>query len=168
MGTSTPVSRTDWRTPRALFDPLQASVGFKVDAAANAENHLLPTWYGPGGLVEDALTLERWLTPAWCNPPYGKELVQWLHKFIEQSHLGGEIMALLPANVETRWWADLVVPHADLMFLTGRIPFEHPDRTTPSQPDHPSCLVYYSPRATNSVCWVDWKKTRNGEESKAA
>lgn len=117
---------TGWRTPRGLFDLLDRSVRFAVDAAADEGNHLCEQWYGSGGIQEDALLIPQWASPAWCNPPYGKGIEKWLEKFIEQGEMGVQVVALLPARVETRWWADLVVPHADIIFLTGRVPFERP------------------------------------------
>jgi phage N-6-adenine-methyltransferase len=117
---------TGWRTPRELFEPIALSVGgFAIDAAADSGNTLLPRWYGPGSeLGEDALAEEEWLSPAFCNPPYGKGIEVWLRKFQEQARKGVSVVALLPARVETRWWYELVVPFADILFLVGRVPFE--------------------------------------------
>jgi phage N-6-adenine-methyltransferase len=117
---------TGWRTPRELFEPIALSVGgFAIDAAADSGNTLLPRWYGPGSeLGEDALAVEEWLSPAFCNPPYGKGIEVWLRKFQEQARKGVSVVALLPARVETRWWYELVVPFADILFLVGRVPFE--------------------------------------------
>lgn len=149
---------TGWRTPKGLFDPLHWLLGFEVDAAADQSNHLLPKWYGEGGIEEDALSVSQWLSPAWCNPPYGNGIELWLEKFIEQGKLGVSIMALLPARVETRWWSELVVPHANIIFLTGRVPFERPDREKPSQPDHASALLCYGDLTVGQVSWLDWRK----------
>ena len=83
---------------------------------------------GPGSpLAEDALTVELWPSPAWCNPPYGKGLVRWLDKFLEQAERGVDIVALLPAYTDRLWWkAKVVDPGCDIIFLTGRVPFERP------------------------------------------
>jgi phage N-6-adenine-methyltransferase len=149
--------RTDWQTPPALFLPLHLQVVFKVDAAADQSNHLLPVWYGPGGTAEDALGVADWLSPAFCNPPYGSDIERWLDKFIEQVNRGHEVVALLPARVDTRWWFEKVVQHADIMFLVGRVPFIGPDRLKPSQPDHGSTLCCYSPFANRRVGWKEWR-----------
>lgn len=103
-------------------------LGFKVDAAADSANHLVDQWYGPGSsLGEDALAVPKWLSPAWCNPPYGKGIEAWLDKFVEQAELGNQVVALLPARVETQWWRKYVVDSkADILFLIGRVPFGRP------------------------------------------
>lgn len=162
MGTRNPFTKSDtfleWQTPRGLFDRLDAACGFKVDAAANEANHLLDAYYGPGSqLGEDALAVPKWLSPAFCNPPYGEGMEKWLEKFIEQAKLGVTTVAVLPARISTRWWYEKVVPFADIIFLVGRIPFIDPNRTKPSQPDHPSALCFYTPLPTGRVSWMDWK-----------
>lgn len=152
---------TNWRTPHEFFDPLQYILGefFAVDAAADSSNHLLPLWYGEGSPTGevDAFKVQIWASPAWCNPPYGKEIGRWLDKFIEQAKLGGTVVALLPANTETRWFYEKVVPFSDVFFLVGRIPFIDPDRTKPTQPDHGSALCLFSPEAEGHVEWLDWR-----------
>ena len=96
-----------------------------IDAAGSYDSHLLPTWYGKGSaLSEDALTVERWDSPAFCNPPYDGGIARWLEKFLEQARLEKTVVALLPAKVGTKWWAKGVVPCCDIIFLTGRVPFE--------------------------------------------
>lgn len=155
---------TSWRTPRRLFDPLSKSVRFEVDAAADLDNHLVVPWYGPDSpLGEDALQIDSWLSPAWCNPPYGKGLGAWLDKFIEQAELGNSVVALLPAYVERLWWHEKVVKAgADIIFLVGRVAFERGDLVEgakqPNQPRDPSALVLYGPTSTGRVGWLVWKK----------
>ena len=149
---------TDWGTPKVLFDPLNELLQFKVDAAADSSNHLLPEWYGPGSLLgEDALDVPIWLSPAWCNPPYGRGIERWLKKFIEQKELGNRVVALVPARTEVRWWYDYVVPEANIIFLVGRVPFVDPARTKPTQPDHGSALLTYEPGSGQNITWIDWK-----------
>jgi hypothetical protein len=69
--------KDDWETPPDLFAALHAEFQFAIDGAANAENHKLPSWWGPGGLVEDALTVPAWRCvggPIWINCPYSRGL----------------------------------------------------------------------------------------------
>lgn len=159
---------TDWQTPRGFFDHLDSVCHFAVDAAANESNHLLPSWYGPNSpLGEDALTVPKWLSPAWCNPPYGSGIEKWLDKFVEQRGLGNIIVALLPARVETRWWYEKVInQRVDVMMLVGRVPFEHPTLKKKTQPDHASALLIYGPENTGRVTWVDWKRAFAEKENK--
>ena len=69
------------------------------------------------------------------------------------------MVALLPARVETRWWYEGVVSFASIVFLVGRVPFVDPNRTKPTQPDHPSAICLYEPGVVGgSVAWLDWKE----------
>lgn len=170
---------TGWRTPKRLFNKLDRSIGgFAVDAAADSTNHLVPAWYGEGGVYPDALLVERWLSPAWCNPPYGKGLQSYLDKILEQLEMGCTIMALLPAYTERKWWFEKVVPYADILFLVGRVPFERPCAgcggtgraeesecgscnatgvdNKKSQPRDPSAICIFTPGATGRVGWLEW------------
>ena len=151
---------TDWQTPRELYELLDRLVGgFVLDAAADTNNHLHPKWYGPGSnLSTDAHNVPVWLSPAFCNPPYGRGIEKWLGKFIEQAKLGNTVMALLPARTETRWWYDYVVPNSSIYFLVGRVPFIDPVRTKSSQPDHGSAVCKFGPNTRDGlVAWLDWR-----------
>lgn len=152
---------TDWQTPRMLYDELDKSVGgFRVDAAASGSNTLCSSYYGPDSpLSSDAISVEQWLSPAWCNPPYGRGIEIWLNKFIEQQERGVTVVSLLPARTETRWWYELVVPYASIVFLVGRVPFHDPNRTKPTQPDHGSAVCLFEPGVSGgAVAWLDWKR----------
>lgn len=67
---------SNWRTPPECFIALHAEFGFELDAAANAEDHLLPDWFGPGSPhAEDALAVQWDSGTIFVNPPYSKTLV---------------------------------------------------------------------------------------------
>jgi len=151
---------TEWQTPPDLFAILdKLAGGFKVDAAATELNHLCPNWYGPGSpMNEDALDVPVWETPAFCNPPYGRGIGEWLVKMKEQAEYGNAVIALLPAKTETVWWCDGVVPHADILFLRGRVPFLLPGREKKSQPNHGSAIVSFEDTSTGKTWWWDWKR----------
>lgn len=151
---------TNWQTPRILYDELSSAVGgFACDAAADDTNHLASDWYGPGSsLAVDALKVEQWLSPVFCNPPYGRGIERWLEKFVEQQSKGVTIVALLPANTEVRWWYEYVVPFASIVFLVGRVPFTNPQHHKHTQPDHGSAICLYEPGVVGgAVGWLDWK-----------
>lgn len=155
----TTLKRSDWRTPRWLFELLNKSAGgFVVDAAADQSNALCERFYGPGSVWgEDALSVERWASPAFCNPPYERDILKWCEKFAQQAHLGVTTVALLPAKIETRWWYEGVIEkRADVIFVVGRVQFDSP----PDEPRHftprfPSAVVIYGPKTTGRVRWWD-------------
>jgi site-specific DNA-methyltransferase (adenine-specific) len=60
------------------------------------------------------------------NPPYGPGIRKWL----ERAGEADLAVFLLPARVDTRWFHDLVLPHArEIRFIRGRLKFvgaKHP------------------------------------------
>jgi phage N-6-adenine-methyltransferase len=126
----------DRRTPRTTFDPLHEEFGFTIDAAASADNALLPRFWtrADSGLTKP-WTAER----VWCNPPYSA-IPDWVEKASEEHRLGCPLsVLLLPADrTEQGWWQDLVEPTRDregsgirTRFIRKRVKFglppEHPD-----------------------------------------
>lgn len=113
-------SRQDWRTPRWLFDQLNAEFRFDLDLAASHDNYLCPHYYTES---HDALT-RRWAPySCWCNPPY-KRLGPWVQKAYDESRKGATVVMLLPASTDSRWYHDIIQPHAEVRFLRGRLKFE--------------------------------------------
>lgn len=47
--------KDSWETPDALFNTYDSLFHFVLDAAADASNHKCVSWFGPGGVSEDAL-----------------------------------------------------------------------------------------------------------------
>lgn len=158
-------SMTDWRTPFSLFNYLKQVVGengFAIDAAADSSNHLCDRWYGPGSIWgTDALAEPKWMSPAWCNPPYSRSIDQWIFKMNEQADLGATIVALLPAKVETKWWYEgIVAKKRDIYFLVGRVPFDPPPSWAAAvdSPKFPSAVVLFAPATKGRIMWWDWKE----------
>lgn len=93
----------DWCTPPEVLDPVRAFSAIRFDPFSNAgsivgaqESICLPA---------DSLLLEWPLDGLiWCNPPYGRELARCAEKISEQARRGAEIITLVPARTDTRWW----------------------------------------------------------------
>lgn len=101
----------DRRTPAWLFAPLHERHRFTLDAAASAENALLPKFYDR---ESDGL-LRSWSGErVWCNPPYSR-LEGWLAKAWQEMESGCELVVmLLPANrTEQKFWQEYVEPFRD-------------------------------------------------------
>ena len=126
----------DRRTPRDLFDSLHAEFGFTVDAAASADNALLPRYWTRS---TDGLNRSWAEERVWCNPPYSS-IPEWVHRADTEVRAGGCPLAvlLLPADrTEQPWWHDFVEPFRDhgqiitTRFIRKRVKFGLP----PAHPD---------------------------------
>jgi phage N-6-adenine-methyltransferase len=126
----------DRRTPRELFDVLGAEFRFTMDAAASADNALLPRYCDR---FHDGLHSSWAGERVWCNPPYSA-IPDWVTKASGEITNGAcqLVVMLLPADrTEQPWWQDIVEPRRDrglgvtTRFIRRRVKFglppEHPD-----------------------------------------
>jgi len=128
----------EWATPRDLFDELDSEFNFDVDVASTDENALCEKHYTK---EQDGLK-QPWSGNVWCNPPYGREIVNWMRKASETDR-GGVVVCLVPARTDTKWWHEYVVGHAsEVRFIRGRLKFGGADTGAP----FPSAIVIYDKR----------------------
>ena len=137
-----PVGDRDcWRTPRDLFEEIHREFRFDVDAAADAANHLLPRWWGPGGEVEDSLSVQTTTDRLWINPPFS-EIGQWAQWLVG---LNPNAVMLVPGNRTGRhWWQDFVIDYAaEVRCLPGRVQYVPAPGIEKSSCAFDSVLVVY-------------------------
>lgn len=131
----------DWGTPLDLFHKLFCIYRFHVDAAADTNNHLLPEWFGEGGIRKDALEL-RWMETGaqnfFLNPPYSM-CRQFMAKVVETYRDGGNIVVLVPARTDTKWWHESVEGIATVKPVKGRLKFSGSQNSAP----FPSVILTY-------------------------
>ena len=117
----------EWETPQQLFDDLNAEFRFTLDACATAENAKCAAYYTR---EQDGLK-QKWGGTVWCNPPYGKGIIQWVKKAYAETQNGVTTVMLLPARTDTQWFHDYVLPSAELRFIRGRLKFGGGKDTAP-------------------------------------
>lgn len=146
-------SRTDeWETPQDLFDILDREFGFTLDVCALPDNAKCPRYFTPrdNGLTQD---WNRRGEVCWMNPPYGDEIKGWVRKASETATLGGTVVCLLPARVDTAWWWDYC-RYGEVRFLRGRLRFGNAESGAP----FPSAVVIFRPQSEPRVVWWEgWK-----------
>lgn len=156
----------EWRTPPELFGRLNGTFQFDYDAFASRENALCDrystlegtfrTLYAEGRsrvLERVDESLADGLTYAWggqrvfMNPPYSRGFIEKaMTKAAAERNHAEVIVALIPANTDTRWWHDLVLPNASYIeFLRGRVRFLRPDGTPGDAPPNGSALACFFP-----------------------
>lgn len=110
----------EWETPQQLFDELNAEFRFTLDACATPENAKCPVYYTR---EQDGLKQKWGVGTVWCNPPYGKGIIQWVKKACAETQNGVTTVMLLPARTDTQWFHDYVLPSAEMRFIRGRLKF---------------------------------------------
>ncbi len=144
-----------WGTPPDLWKELNDEFHFKMDAATNDKNPLGTEYYYTeemDGLAEE----NRWISPVYVNPPYGKGIYNWARRASIES-INNKILTvmLVPARTDTKWFHDwiwdeeLAEPQYPLVirFLKGRLRMFDYDTNTLSKhvAPFPSMLVIFQP-----------------------
>ena len=131
-------SKTDmWATPQEFFDSLDKVFRFETDVCAVKDNAKCQRFYTP----DDNGLLQDWRGVCWMNPPYGREVSQWVEKaYRSAKDNGATVVCLLPARVDPRWWHDFCAK-GEVHFLRGRLKFGGNDNSAP----FPSAVVVFRP-----------------------
>ena len=137
--------RQDWGTPRAFMKWMEEEKSWipNLDAAASIRNAKAPHFYSK---TDDGLS-KAWYGNVWLNPPFGTEIGSWLEKCAEEiktNPLVKSIYVLIPARTDTKWFHEIVMPHAYLVYLIkGRFNFRFDEATPSANAPFPSMLVLY-------------------------
>ena len=118
----------EWYTPAHVMEAVRhAFGGIDLDpfSCAEANGTVRAARYidrEEDGLIADWLGARR----VWANPPYGSEIAMCIQAICEHvwRHSDAVALVLLPPNVDTGWWQDLVGARAErLLMLRGRLQF---------------------------------------------
>nr|DAF89578.1 MAG TPA: DNA N-6-adenine-methyltransferase [Siphoviridae sp. ctZD11] len=117
--------KSDWETPKDLFNRLNDEFHFTLDAAASDLNHKLPHYYTE---KEDGLAQDWGGERVFCNPPYGsRETGLWTEKCWREAQKPDTLVVLLiPARTDRKSFHDFIYnkPNVTIRFLKGRLQFE--------------------------------------------
>lgn len=117
--------RLDWRTPKAVYDELDAEFHFDFDPF-------------PPDYTENAL-LADWGQVNFCNPPYGRDLFLFLQKGYNEWKRGKTVVFLVPSRTDTAWWHDYCMQATEIRFIQGRLKFDDKKGEAP----FPSAIVIF-------------------------
>jgi len=131
---------------------------------------------------EDNGLLHPWAPRTYVNPPYGREIGQWVAKCGQEAASGHEVLLLVPARVDTAWWRRGVLGELDgealeadkpaqvsasaVCFWAGRLKFGLPEGAAEHGATFPAAVIWYSPRvddfarAFGSAGWIVPAKRR--------
>jgi phage N-6-adenine-methyltransferase len=130
-------STDEWATPASFFNKCNEQYGpFDLDPCATDENHKCDNYYTreSNGLAHD------WVGRVWMNPPYGREIGEWMRKAWIESTRGALVVCLVPSRTDTAWWHDYAAK-GEVTFIRGRLKFGGHENPAP----FPSALVVFKP-----------------------
>mgnify|MGYP005816097565 FL=1 len=131
----------DWCTPIEIVSLVHSIDPIGLDPCSN--EHSLVGAKTSWTIKDDGLT-KRWAGNGlvYVNPPYGREIEKWVQKCCIEALTGVEIVALLPARVDTRWFQSFARNAEEVLFYRGRIRF----LGAPNSAPFPSVFCYWGMR----------------------
>ena len=137
-------NRTDiWSTPQDFFEKLDRIFNFTLDVCALPENAKCERFFSP---VENGLK-QDWFGVCWMNPPYGREILDWVMKADYTAKQGHTVVALVPVRTDARWFQDYCLGR-EIHFIRGRLKFGGNKHNAPFG----CCVVVFRPNLKD----VDW------------
>lgn len=133
----------EWRTPDELFDRLNLEFRFVLDAAATPTSAKCSKFFSP---EMDGLS-QSWNVAGavFCNPPYGRQIGNWVRKAYAESRLAAyPIVLLIPARTDTSYFHDYIYGKAEIRFIRGRLKFTDEQGREFGPAPFPSMVVVYN------------------------
>lgn len=127
----------EWETPDKVFNALNKEFNFTLDPCATDSNAKCSKYY----TVSDNGLLKLWKDEVvFCNPPYGRDIKDWIIKAHSERNSAKTIVMLLPSRTDTTWFHSYILKDAnEIRFIKGRLKFGTSKNSAP----FPSMIVVY-------------------------
>lgn len=133
-------SKTDqWATPQDFFDILDKEFSFTLDACADETNHKCSRYFTK---KTDGLLQDWGGETVFCNPPYGRDIKNWVKKSRDEAQKPNTtVVMLIPARTDTQYFHDYIYqkPNVEVRFVKGRLKFGGSNNSAP----FPSMIVIF-------------------------
>ena len=111
----------EWYTPKDLFDKLDKEFQFTLDPCCTELSALCKKFYT---VLDNGLEQDWSGDTVFMNPPYGREIKDWIKKAYTESKRGATVVCLIPARTDTAYWHDYCCK-GEVRFLRGRLSFSN-------------------------------------------
>ena len=149
-----------WQTPPEIFNWLNNRYGpFTVDGAASHENSLCLKYYSE---EDSAFDKRPFGERIFCNPPYA-DLKPWVELFAKWRDSGSFVLALLPCDPSTKWWARMMEDAVYTRIMgPSRVAFIDPETGQPVKGNKGASVVsIWMPRNTGPSKIEMWNWTKD-------
>lgn len=133
----------NWCTPIEFFEKLDREFFFDLDPAATQKSAKCKKYFTP---KENGLAQSWEGHTVFCNPPYGRQIAQWVEKgFRESQKAGTTVVMLIPARTDTQYWHECIFNDKaeEIRFIKGRLKFTDENGITTNPAPFPSALVIF-------------------------
>lgn len=132
-----------WCTPADFFAELDREFHFNLDPAATDKSAKCAKYFTP---ADDGLKMDWGGSCVFCNPPYGRQIGDWVRKGYEESQKQGTVVVMLiPARTDTAYFHDYILhgKAAEIRFLRGRLKFTDEDGNAKDSAPFPSAVIVW-------------------------
>ena len=127
----------EWATPQKLFDELNSEFQFTLDPCATEENAKCEKFYT---IRENGLAKSWEGENVFVNPPYGNQIGKWMKKCFEEGNkFRTNVLALIPARTDTKWFHEYCKNALEIRFIKGRLRFVNSKNPAP----FPSLIIVF-------------------------
>lgn len=128
---------SEWSTPQDFYDRLNTEFHFTLDPCATAENAKCENFFT---ISDDGLS-KPWAGRVFMNPPYGREISQWVEKAATEAskEYCEFVVGLVPSRTDTIWWHEWVMQAREVRLVRGRLKFAGHSNSAP----FPSAVVIW-------------------------
>ena len=130
---------SEWETPQAFYNKLDAEFKFTLDVCATAKTAKCKYYIDA---EEDTFKVDWGNNICFMNPPYGREIYYFIEKAYQESLKKATVVCLLPARTDTSWWHEFCMKADETRFIRGRLKFSNSKNTAP----FPSVIVIFRPK----------------------
>lgn len=127
----------EWATPQDFYNILNKEFNFTLDPCATRQNAKCNKYF----TIDDNGLEQDWSNDiVFMNPPYGREIKNWVEKAYKESVKGAVVVCLIPARTDTRYWHDWIFNKAsEIRFVKGRLKFGGEKNSAP----FPSAVIVF-------------------------
>lgn len=131
-------NKMDWTTPRNFYEILNKEFRFTLDPCCYPETALCKKYYTE---KENGLKQDWQGEIVFCNPPYGREIGEWVKKcFIESKKPNTVVVLLIPSRTDTKYFHEYIYKRVkEIRFIRGRLKFGNSKNAAP----FPSAVIIF-------------------------
>lgn len=143
----------DWRTPKPIFDLLNAEFKFELDACADKDNALCERFYTLDNSALDPYN--HWNVNTFCNYPYSSPSKFFEKAWWEAQTWDKTIVLFAKVATSENYWSRNV-RDAHVRFLKGRVKFWDINNTSHYGATFSSAIIIFSPETFDNPKTEYW------------
>lgn len=111
----------EWSTPQEFYDRLNKEYQFTLDPCCTKETAKCDLFFTK---EDDGLNQSWEGHTVFMNPPYGREIKDWIKKAYQEGNKPNTIVVcLIPARTDTSYWHKYCMKASEIILIKGRLKF---------------------------------------------